>query len=208
VPPAPERRLSLRRVDRKIYGNPQQHSEAELRERRLLCVARTDRSRLGARDASATDDAEAGVGDAWVHLYSHARNASESLSAHLHHTRRLQGRMQGLAARSRVFTLQAAATNLHRIDRSMSDRAAGVQGPSKTPGKRVEDRTDYRRRYEASTVNGAQTRGKNEAASMQGRKGADVEAVVWARRLSPVPVDRVIVGAARCVRVRGRHTVA
>lgn len=119
------------------------------------------------------------MGDEWVHLYAHARNASESLSAHLHHTRRLQGRMHGLAAQSLLFTLQAAATNLHRIDRFMSDCAAGVKGPSKTPRKRVEDRTDYRRRYEASTVNGAQTRGKDKAASTQGRKGADVEAVVW-----------------------------
>lgn len=118
----------------------------------------TDPSRLGARDASATGGAKAEVGDHWMRDYAHARNASESFNVHLQHARPLQGRMRGLAAQNFVFTIHAAATNLHRIDEFLSDRDAEVGGPSETPRKRkTEELTDYRRRYGASTVIGGQT---------------------------------------------------
>jgi len=136
------------------------------------------RSRLGVRDASATRDAEAGAEDEWVDLYAHARHASESLSAHMQSTRGLQGRMHGLAAQSFVFTLTAAATNLGRINKFLSDCAACVQEPSKTPRKRdVEDRTHYRRWYTVPTViRGQSTKEKRQAAAKRGKKTVAVAA--------------------------------
>lgn len=62
--------------------------------------------------------------------------------------------MRGLAAQSFVFTLIAAATNLHRIDKFLTDRGAGEHGARKRGAK---DRTRYRRAYEATIAGSEQT---------------------------------------------------
>jgi len=113
----------------------------------------------------------------WSKTYSHDRQSMESLNAHLktghglHESR--NRRMHGLAAQSFVFTLIVAAANLGRINKFLSDRAAGVGGPSKTPRKRdVEDRTHYRRWYQPPTVVRGQTTKEKRQAAAKGRKSA------------------------------------
>lgn len=118
----------------------------------------------------------------WSRTYSHDRQSMESFNAHLkaghglHESR--NRRMHGLAAQSFVFTLVIAAANLGRINKFLSDRAAGIVGPSKTPRKRdVEDRTRYRRWSKSPTVVRGQTTKEKRQAAAKGRKVTAAAAV-------------------------------
>lgn len=113
----------------------------------------------------------------WAKTYSHDRQSMESMNAHLktghglHESR--NRRMHGLAAQSFVFTLVIAAANLGRINKFLSDRAAGVAASSTTARKRdVEDRTHYRRWYKPPTVVRGQTTKEKRQAAAKGRKTA------------------------------------
>lgn len=65
-----------------------------------------------------------------------------------------------------------------RINKFLSDRAAGIVGPSKTPRKRdVEDRTRYRRWSKSPTVVRGQTTKEKRQAAAKGRKGTAPAAV-------------------------------
>lgn len=110
----------------------------------------------------------------WSKTYSHDRQSMESMNAHLktghgiHESR--NRRIHGLAAQSFVFTLIVAAANLGRINKFLSDRAAGITGPSRTPRKRdVEDRTRYRRWSTPPTVVRGQTTKEKRQAAAKGK---------------------------------------